>query len=74
MMISVIVATRDRASLLEGTLEALSKQTSPGCPVEIVVVDNGSVDRTREVAEAAMVGSSSRMLCSASCRSCSSAI
>jgi len=53
-MISVIIATRDRASLLEGTLDALSKQTSPGCPVEIVVVDNGSVDRTRDVVEAAM--------------------
>lgn len=52
-MISVIVATRDRAPLLEATLDALSKQTSPGCPVEIVVVDNGSVDRTRDVVEAA---------------------
>jgi glycosyltransferase involved in cell wall biosynthesis len=52
-MISVIVATRDRASLLESTLDALCRQTSPGCPVEILIVDNGSVDRTREVVHAA---------------------
>lgn len=52
-MISVIIATRDRAPLLKGTLEALSGQASPGCPVEILVVDNGSVDGTRDVVEAA---------------------
>jgi glucosyl-dolichyl phosphate glucuronosyltransferase len=48
-MISVIVATRDRARLLESTLEALCRQDSPGCPVEILVVDNGSIDNTSEV-------------------------
>ena len=53
MMISVIVATRDRASLLEGTLDALCGQLSPGCPVEILVADNGSVDGTARVVEAA---------------------
>ena len=52
-MISVIVATRDRASLLKGTLEALCGQVSPGCPVEILVVDNGSIDETRQVVETA---------------------
>lgn len=52
-MISVIVATRDRASLLKSTLEALCAQISPGCPVEILVVDNGSIDETREVVQAA---------------------
>ena len=51
-MISVIVATRDRASLLEGTLDALCSQVSPGCPFEILVADNGSVDGTRDVVEA----------------------
>ena len=52
-MISVIVATRDRATLLKGTLEALCGQVSPGCPVEIIIVDNGSVDQTRQVVETA---------------------
>jgi len=54
MMISVLIATRDRAALLEGTLKALCEQESPGCPFEILVVDNGSVDSTATVvAEAA---------------------
>jgi glycosyltransferase involved in cell wall biosynthesis len=48
-MISVIIATRDRAPLLASVLEALSQQEWPGCPFEIVVVDNGSVDDTRTV-------------------------
>jgi glucosyl-dolichyl phosphate glucuronosyltransferase len=58
MMISVIVATRDRAALLKSTLEALSGQLSPGCPFEILVVDNGSVDGTRDVVAAAVERSS----------------
>jgi glucosyl-dolichyl phosphate glucuronosyltransferase len=52
-MISVIVATRDRASLLKCTLEALCGQISPGCPVEILVADNASTDETRQVVQAA---------------------
>jgi glycosyltransferase involved in cell wall biosynthesis len=52
-MFSVIVATRDRAPLLADTLDALSRQVSPGCPFEILVVDNGSVDGTSAVVAAA---------------------
>jgi glycosyltransferase involved in cell wall biosynthesis len=52
-MISVVIATRDRGHLLEGTLDALCAQRSPGCPVEIVVVDNGSVDNTPQVVSTA---------------------
>jgi len=53
-MISVVIATRDRARVLEATLNALSEQRSPGCPFEILIVDNGSVDSTATVvAEAA---------------------
>jgi glucosyl-dolichyl phosphate glucuronosyltransferase len=53
-MISVVIATRDRAALLEATLKAICEQESPGCPFEILVVDNGSVDSTATVvAEAA---------------------
>jgi glycosyltransferase involved in cell wall biosynthesis len=52
-MISVIIATRDRAALLESTLEALARQESFGPSFEIVVVDNASVDHTPEVVAAA---------------------
>jgi glycosyltransferase involved in cell wall biosynthesis len=53
MIISVVIATRDRAPLLEATLNALGEQRSPGCPVEILIVDNGSVDGTAAVVAAA---------------------
>src|SRR5919106_4321342 len=52
-MISVVIATRDRARLLASTLEALSRQESPGCPFEILIVDNGSIDDTPGVVAAA---------------------
>jgi glycosyltransferase involved in cell wall biosynthesis len=48
-MITVIIATRDRAALLNETLEAIGRQDPPGVPFEVVVVDNGSVDNTREM-------------------------
>jgi glucosyl-dolichyl phosphate glucuronosyltransferase len=50
-MISVIIATRDRADLLAATLDALAAQEWPGYPFEIVVVDNASVDGTCRVVE-----------------------
>ena len=52
-MISIIIATRDRAALLAATLDAISWQEPPGCPCEIIVVDNASVDDTAAVIAAA---------------------
>jgi glycosyltransferase involved in cell wall biosynthesis len=52
MMVSVIIATRDRASLLALTLDALAKQQNAGT-FEVLVADNGSTDTTRAVVEAA---------------------
>jgi len=52
-MISVVIATRDRAALLIETLEAVALQESPGVPFEVVVVDNGSVDETSQAVEEA---------------------
>ena len=48
---SVIVATRDRASLLAKTLESLLAQRAPAGGFEIIVADNGSVDDTKLVVE-----------------------
>jgi GT2 family glycosyltransferase len=51
MKISTIVATRNRAPLLDGALASLRAQI--GAPaIEAIVVDNGSTDATRSVAEA----------------------
>jgi glycosyltransferase involved in cell wall biosynthesis len=53
MMISVIIATRDRAPLLAATLDALARQQRADYELEIVVVDNASKDDTGGVVEAA---------------------
>lgn len=52
MRLSVVIATRDRAAALERALDSLAAQTAAG-EFEVVVVDNGSADRTPEVARAA---------------------
>ena len=50
MKLSVVIATRDRAELLAGALAALRAQT--GAPeYELIVVDNGSRDATKAIAE-----------------------
>jgi glycosyltransferase involved in cell wall biosynthesis len=56
MMISVIIATRDRAPLLATTLDAVAGQQSPGCAFEILVVDNASADGTPAVVRTAAAG------------------
>jgi glycosyltransferase involved in cell wall biosynthesis len=48
MDFSVIIATYNRASLLEGTLASLAA-LQPGAPWEVIVVDNNSPDHTREL-------------------------
>jgi N-acetylglucosaminyltransferase len=48
--LTVIVPAHNEQEGLPATLESLLRQTEP--PEEIIVVDDGSVDRTREVAEA----------------------
>jgi glycosyltransferase involved in cell wall biosynthesis len=48
--VSVVIPVKDDAVLLERCLAALARQTVP--PLEVVVVDNGSVDRSAEVAAA----------------------
>lgn len=51
MRLSVVIATKDRARYLERALESLGKQI--GTPsFEVVVVDNGSTDDTKAVAQA----------------------
>jgi len=48
-MISLIIPTRNRADLLEKTLESVAIQTFPVSQFEVIVVDNGSTDNTPEV-------------------------
>ena len=49
--ISVVLSTRNRAESLAVTLECLARADREGLNVEVVVVDNGSSDNTRQVTE-----------------------
>jgi len=51
MFLSVIIPTRNRARHLQGALFSLRGQTHGGESFEVLVVDNGSTDNTREVCE-----------------------
>lgn len=50
-MLSVIIPTRNRASLLRSALDSLLAQSLASDKFEILVVDNGSTDTTRQVVE-----------------------
>lgn len=50
--ISVIIPTYKRADLLAGALESLEKQSLSHDEYEVIVVDDGSPDRTGELCEA----------------------
>jgi glucosyl-dolichyl phosphate glucuronosyltransferase len=50
-LISVIIPTRNRADLLAPVLESLIHQTLSVMAFEILLIDNGSTDRTAQVAQ-----------------------
>lgn len=52
-MISVVIPTLDAEATLPDTLSALIPATVEGLVRQVVVVDGGSTDRTREIADAA---------------------
>ncbi|WP_369407663.1 glycosyltransferase family 2 protein [Sulfurospirillum tamanense] len=49
MILSVIIPTKDRSSLLAKALGSIERQTLPEKLFEILVIDNGSADNTREI-------------------------
>lgn len=49
-LLSVVICTRNRAELLSRALTSVVEQEFPRTDYEILIVDNGSSDRTREVA------------------------
>lgn len=48
--LSVIIPTRNRASLLDRTINSITEQTLSTDDFEVIVVDNGSTDNTKEIA------------------------
>jgi len=51
IVLSVIIPTRNRASYLQHALASLLKQSYPMEFFEVIVIDNGSTDNTRQVVE-----------------------
>jgi len=49
--VSVVISTYNRCALLEGAVKSLLRQDSEGITYEVIVVDNNSTDRTREVVD-----------------------
>ena len=49
--ITVVIPTRNRAITLGDTLESIVKQTMDADKFEVIVVDNGSTDHTRDICE-----------------------
>ncbi len=55
--ISIIVSTYNRHDLLERCLKALKNQTLPETDYEIIVIDDGSTDGTKETVDAIKMNS-----------------
>lgn len=53
MILSVIIPTHNHCSLLQAALNSLEMQTLPRSDFEILVIDNGSTDNTKEIVELA---------------------
>ena len=52
MMLSLAICTYNRSALLNRVLDSLTNQTPPDVELEILIVDNGSTDKTRDVVNA----------------------
>lgn len=50
MLVSVIIATKNEEKNIENCLKSVENQTYPQKNIEIIVVDNNSPDRTKEIA------------------------
>jgi glycosyltransferase involved in cell wall biosynthesis len=51
LKLSVIIPTRNRAGLLHTTLKSIALQTFPSAEFEVIVVDNGSTDNTKQIVD-----------------------
>ena len=60
-VVSVVVATRNRAALLQRLLASLRRQALPADRFELIVVDDGSEDETASLLEAMRDGAGPRL-------------
>ncbi len=50
-VVSVVVTTKNEAKSIENCLRSIKKQTYPQKKIEIIIVDNNSTDKTKEIAK-----------------------
>lgn len=50
-LVSVIIATKNEEKNIENCIKSIKNQTYPSDKIELIVVDNNSTDRTKEIAE-----------------------
>jgi len=50
-IVSIIIATKNEERILDKTLASIKKQTYPSSLIEIIVVDNNSTDKTKQIAQ-----------------------
>jgi poly-beta-1,6-N-acetyl-D-glucosamine synthase len=60
--VTVLVAARNEADRIQETISYIARQDYPG-PIEVLVVDNGSTDGTRALAEAYGAATGQRVRC-----------
>lgn len=51
IILSIVIPTKNRAELLRSVLESIEKQKADRNSFEVIIVDNGSADRTKEVVQ-----------------------
>ncbi len=51
MLVSVIINSKNEEKNIENCLQSIDKQSYPQAKIEIIVVDNNSSDRTKEIAK-----------------------
>lgn len=48
-LVSVVITTKNEEKNIESCLKSISQQAYAGDKIEMIVVDNNSTDRTREI-------------------------
>ncbi|NQS88553.1 glycosyltransferase family 2 protein, partial [Patescibacteria group bacterium] len=52
---SIIIPTYNRANIIKKTIERLSDQTYPFNKYEVIIVDDGSIDNTKDIVKSMKV-------------------
>ena len=51
LLVSVVIAAKNEEKNIENCIKSVLEQTYPRYKIEIIVVDNNSIDKTKEIAK-----------------------